>query len=500
MKLPRSFYNPVSVIGAVLSLTSLAVFIFLFVLTFFFEVGSAYLGILMYMVLPVFLVIGLILIPIGMIRKSRKIAKGEDTTKTWRVIDFNNSRTRVAAAIFIVGTVIFLILSALGSYKAYQITESVEFCGTLCHKVMKPEYTTYQESPHAQVTCTECHVGAGANWYVKSKLSGAYQVYSVLAEKYPQPIPTPIESLRPARETCEECHWPKKFYSQQMRYEKHFLADSLNTEWNIHLSMKIGPHHSAFVHQEGIHWHNNENVQIEYIASDERREYLPWVRYINKQTGDTIVYEDEWMPLEDSVIAVSEVRTMDCMDCHNRPSHNFLVPQLFVDQQMAAGKIPTELPEIKKISMDIFFNEQFNTLDSAMMIIENRINDFYESTYPKLYQNDRQLISSAVSGLQHAFSQNIFPEMNADWDAYPDHIGHIEYNGCFRCHDDYHVSSQGNRITKECEKCHSIMLQGTPQDFEVAKHNETLPFKHPEDIDEIWKESNCVECHRELYF
>lgn len=500
MKLPKSFYNRVSVFGAIISLTSLSVFVLLFILSYFFNVGSSYIGIFMYMIVPAFLVFGLVLIPIGMLKRAKKIANSEESeARKWRVIDFNKPGAFAGFLIFVVGTVIILILTSIGSYQAYHITESVEFCGTLCHEVMKPEYTTYQESPHARVACTECHVGTGANWYIKSKLSGAYQVYSVLAKKYPKPIPTPIESLRPARETCEECHWPQKFYSHQLRNEKHFLADSLNTEWNISLSMKIGAYHSAFVNQEGIHWHNNENVKIEYIAGDEKREYIPWVRYINKETGDTIIYEDEWMPLDDSTKLVSEKRTMDCMDCHNRPSHNFLVPQLFIDQKMATNTIPVDLPEIKKVTMDIFYNEVFTSTDTAMIVIQDKIDDFYKTNYPDIYKNNGEKIEMAIKGVQDGFKQNIFPEMQANWDAYPDHIGHMEFNGCFRCHDDYHVSAQGDRITKDCNKCHSIMMQGTPEEYEAAKHNESLPFKHPVDIDELWKESNCTECHRYLY-
>lgn len=154
-------------------------------------------------------------------------------------IDLNRKDHRNAFLIFAAGTTIFLFISALGSYEAFHYTESTEFCGTLCHSVMNPEYTAYQNSAHAKVRCVECHVGTGADWYVKSKLSGLYQVYAVIANVYPKPIPTPIKNLRPARETCEECHWPQKFYSRQLRTEKHFLTDEKNSEWDISLIMKI---------------------------------------------------------------------------------------------------------------------------------------------------------------------------------------------------------------------------------------------------------------------
>ncbi len=247
-----------------------------------------------------------------MIRASKLAKKRHQTLEAkWLIIDFNDARYRNAASVFIIGTVILVLLSAVGSYEAYHYTESVEFCGKVCHKVMKPEYVTYLNSSHARVACVECHVGQGADWYVKSKLSGLYQVYAVLAHKYPKPIPTPISSLRPAKETCEECHWPQKFYTPRLNFEKHFLSDSLNTEWNIQLRMKTNSPHGATNLAEGIHWHINPNIKIEYIASDETRENIPWVRYINFENNDTILYQDSMGPLEPEEIQSASPRVMD---------------------------------------------------------------------------------------------------------------------------------------------------------------------------------------------
>ncbi len=166
--------------------------------------------------------------------------------------------------IFIAGTVLLLIISSIGSYEAFHYTESVEFCGKFCHKVMKPEYITYHGSSHERVACVECHVGSGASWYVKSKLSGLYQVYSVLAKKYPQPIPTPIANLRPARETCEECHWPEKFYDHKFSVKHSFLSDEENTERIINMQIKTSTKLVMGELEKGIHQHISPNVRIEY--------------------------------------------------------------------------------------------------------------------------------------------------------------------------------------------------------------------------------------------
>jgi hypothetical protein len=178
----------------------------------------------------------------------------------------------------------------------------------------------------------KCHVGSGTSWYVKSKLSGLYQVYSVLANKYPTPIETPLHDLRPAMETCEKCHWPEKFYARSLWTNKYFLADSLNTEWNITLQMKTGPEYSGLGLSEGIHWHINPAVKIEYISENDKREIITYVKYTDKNTSEEIIYRDEYNQVTDSLISASSTRTMDCIDCHNRPSHNYNSPTVYFDK------------------------------------------------------------------------------------------------------------------------------------------------------------------------
>ena len=499
MKLPKSYYNPLSIFGSILAGISLALILFLIALSLIFDLGGSYTGLFTFIVLPVFLLIGLVLIPIGMARKAKKLREMEEgAPDKWLKIDMNNYTHWNASILFTIATFIFLFLTGIGSYEAFHYTESNEFCGTLCHKVMKPEYIAYQNSSHARVTCVDCHVGEGADWYVKSKLSGLYQVYSVTFNKYPQPIPTPIHNLRPARETCEKCHWPNKFYSYRIDNQIHYLADEVNTMWNIQLKMKIGASHGSQGFTEGFHWHINPNVQIDYIASDEKREYLPWVRYINKETGDTIIYEDLYEPLDENAKDSLEVRKMDCLDCHNRPSHNYLTPQEFIDFNMAAGEISVELPEIKMVSIKLI-NKEYSTEDTAMILIDSLVNKYYSKNYPDIYDTNKVLIDKAIAGIQNAFKKNVFPEMKASWDAYPNHIGHKEFNGCFRCHNDMHTSAYGEIISKECKNCHTILVQGTADDLQVAAFNESLEFIHPVDVDGAEKEMNCTECHRYLY-
>ena len=502
MKLPRTYYNPTSLAGTILAAVSALIIVFFMITMTFFEgdATGAYVGIFSYIILPVFLIIGLILIPVGMARRSKRIKReGEDSVVSKIVLDLSNQSHWNAVGLFILVSILFLLLTGIGSYKAFHYTESNKFCGTLCHSVMEPEYTAYQESAHSRVTCVECHVGEGAKWYVRSKLSGLYQVYSVTFNKYPTPIETPIHNLRPARETCEECHWPEKFYSQNLVTEKNYLADSANTEWDIQLKMKIGSEHSALGLMEGIHWHINSDVKIEYIASSDKREYIPWVRFVNRATGDTTLYQDINEPLDQEAIDTLEMREMDCLDCHNRPSHQFQPPQKFTDDLIAAGVIPVELPEVKCLAMQVFNYNTFTDRDSGAVLISESVRDFYNTGYPEIADAHPELIDRAIEGFLTGYDKNYFPKMKANWDAYPNHIGHSEFNGCFRCHNGNHESEDGSVISRDCNLCHTIVGQGSPDNFETSSVDVPLEFRHPVDIDEAWKEMACSDCHRNLY-
>ncbi len=498
MKLPQSSKNILSIIGASIALINLLLILFLFVLTTFFIESGSYIGIFIYMILPIFLIGGLLMIPLGMYREKKRLKKKESDQKDWAILDFNKPSVRNATIIFIIGSICLIVLSSIGSFEAFHLTESNEFCGKLCHEVMKPEYTAYQSSSHERVGCVKCHVGSGASWYVKSKMSGLYQVYSVLAKKYPKPIPTPIHDLRPARETCEQCHWPQKFYDRKHRNKKSYLADEENTEWNIHMQMKTSASTSALGQAEGIHWHINPDVKIEYISENYDREIIPWVKFTNLKTNETVIYQDEENNLTHEQRDTLELRTMDCLDCHNRPSHNYKAPQNFIDEYLSSGEISRKLPEIKLVAMEIL-GQDFPTTDSALSTIKNHVLEYYASSYPELMDSAKTDVDKAILAIQSGFSQNIFPEMLVKWSAYPNHLGHMETLGCHRCHDDKHTAENGKVISRDCNLCHEILVQGKAGELEISNSLEPLEFKHPIDIDEAWKEMMCADCHSQLY-
>lgn len=500
MKLPSSIKNWISITGAVLAVFNLASILSLMLLNYFFGFGGSYIGLFIYIVLPVFMIVGLLLIPIGMriFRKKARKAEDEGRSLAWPIIDFNNLAVRNASIIFVVGTVFLLIISSVGSYEAFHYTESVEFCGKLCHQVMEPEYTTYHGSSHERVACVECHVGSGASWYVKSKLSGLYQVYSVMADKYPTPIPTPIANLRPAQETCEECHWPEKFYDWKLRIQHSYLADDDNTENIIHLRVKTSSKTNSHGIEKGIHQHISPDVKIEYKTTDDKRQVIPWVKYTNTKTGEVEIFTDGDNPMSAEELDSLVIRVMDCLDCHNRPSHDYKVPQNFIDASMAEGKISKTLPSIKLLAMTAL-NQEYPTKDSAFYAISTQVKEYYEMVDPELLQSRVGEVDQAIAEIQNGYANNIFPMMKASWKSYPNNIGHMEADGCFRCHNDRHSTESGKLISKDCNLCHDILAQGTPDNMQYSSSFEALDFVHPMDIGEDWKTENCSTCHSALY-
>ena len=173
---------------------------------------------------------------------------------------------------------LFVRIGSVGGYHAYHFTESVEFCGLVCHQVMKPEYVAYKHSPHARVSCVECHIGSGAGWYVKSKMSGLRQVFAMLTKTYELPVETPVANLRPARDTCEACHWPEKISGSLEKKVWRFAYDAENTPMRYRLLLRVGSGSDERLEPHGIHWHVSRNEKVEYFALDKQRMDIPWVR------------------------------------------------------------------------------------------------------------------------------------------------------------------------------------------------------------------------------
>ncbi len=479
--------NPVSLAGVALAIVGLAN-IFLFVLIDLIATRpSPYIGILAYMVSPAFFALGLILMLAGLLLERRKKV---ERTEFYPRIDLNDPSQRSAVVSFLTFLVVFVMVSAAGSYKAYEFTDSVQFCGQLCHTVMNPEFTAYQLSPHARVACVDCHVGSGATWYVKSKLSGTRQVFAATFNTFPRPIPTPVHNLRPAQDTCEQCHWPKKFYGGQLKVFTHYANDEKNTLRQVRMLIKTGGGDPATGAPEGIHWHMNIANRIDYVSADEKRQIIPYI-HVEDQQGRVTEYYAKDSTLTKEQIAKAPRHHMDCVDCHNRPTHIYVPPDQAVDQSMLARRIDASLPFVKQEAVTVL-TASYPTTDAAVRGIAKGMEDFYEAKYPDVVKTKQLELRSAVAEVQQIFQRTTFPEMKLNWQTHPNNLGHYYFSGCFRCHDGQHVSADGKVISRDCNQCHTLMAEteGTASVTTSAQP----AFQHPVDIGDL-TQVNCADCH-----
>ncbi|MBS1851058.1 MAG: NapC/NirT family cytochrome c [Acidobacteria bacterium] len=490
-RLRRLLRNPISMAGTALAVVSIANIFLFFLIDLIAERSSPYIGILAYMIAPGFLVCGLALIAFGAWRQRKKlVAGGPEESMPYPRIDLNDPGQRSAVISFVGFLIVFVTLSAAGSYKAFEYTESVQFCGQTCHTVMHPEYTAYQLSPHARVTCVECHVGSGASWYVKSKLSGARQVFAAAFNTFPRPIPTPVHNLRPAQDTCEQCHWPKKFYGAQLKVFTHYSSDEKNTPRQIRMLIKTGGGDPATGAPEGIHWHMNIANEIDYVATDEKRQVIPYI-YVKDMQGRVTEYFSQDPNLNKEQVVKQARRRMDCVDCHNRPTHIYIPPDLAVDQSLLARRLDASLPFIKQQAVTALTGD-YQTTEGAVQKIAESIPAFYESKYPEIAKSKQLEIRNAVEEVQQIFRRTTFPEMKLNWQTHPNNLGHFYFNGCFRCHDGQHVSAQGKVISKECNICHTLM--GQEEGGVSVAAAPKINFQHPVDLGDM-TQVNCSDCH-----
>ena len=448
LPLPR---NPVSLVGAIFATAGGVLFLIVFLLDLFGQHTNPYMGIVFFLILPAVFVLGLILIPIGAWLDRRRRRAG--LSVQWPRLDLNDSRHRAWAFFIVVMTLVNIVIVSLAAYSGVHYMDSVEFCGQVCHTVMEPEFAAYQDSPHSRVTCVGCHIGPGAPWFVRSKLSGTRQVFAVTLKTYSRPIPSPVHNLRPARETCEQCHWPEKFHGDKVRVIQDYAEDEKNTESAMTMQIHVGGGNDRLGIATCIHWHMNLANEIEYIATDDKRQVIPWVR-LRDRYGNVREYQVDGVTPE--ALAKGERRRLDCVDCHNRPSHRFdATADKAVNRALSMGEIPTTLPFIKR-EATAALKTTYPTQTAAVDAIAARLREFYRLQYSDVYMGRRQEVERAVSGTQQLYRRNIFPAMNVTWGTYPNNIGHMDFPGCFRCHDDSHKTKDGKTIGQDCALCHSI--------------------------------------------
>ena len=492
------YRNAVSFFGVYVAIISIFLILFTLLLMFSFKSPSPYIGIFAYMVFPAFFTLGVFIFLYGMRRESLRRRKlGVDEALPYPRLDLNDPKTRKTFSYAIIGGSFLAILLAFISYHAFLYTETVSFCGQLCHTVMQPEYVSYEASPHARVPCVDCHVGAGASWYVKSKISGARQVLAVMLNTYPRPIPTPIENLRPARETCEECHWPAKFFGTQLMQIPHFRYDEQNTPEQISLGIKTGGGSGQLGENAGIHWHMITENKVHFIATDRKEQEIPWIRS-SRQDGTEDVYITTDYKGDPEELASREKREMDCMDCHNRPTHIYEPPDAAVDKAMASYFISRTLPWVKKVVVDALVVD-YPSREKAIEGLRTDIATFYRDKYPHVYKSRKADVDKAIDTAINIYDQSVFPDMKVNWKTYATNIGHRNWPGCFRCHDGKHVTKNGKVLTTECTTCHTMPERGPLSPLGAMMPGPSKMKWHPMDLEGKHGRILCNKCHEAGY-
>jgi len=447
--------NVISLIGVVLT-TSTAVTMIAFWIYDFMLQGPPhpYVGILIFLILPGLFVFGLLLIPLGILLRRKKLRGAGELPMAYPEIDLRVPVVRSALLFIGIATVLNILIFTFASYQGVAYMDTTTFCGQTCHTVMQPEFSAYQNSPHARVNCVECHIGPGAGWFVKSKLSGVRQVFAVTFKTYSRPIPSPVKYLRPARETCEQCHWPQRFSGDKFIVKTDYKDDEKNTPETTALVLKIGGR--TWQGSVGIHGrHLDQGSRIRYIATDEQRQVIPVVYYTDDK-GKTVEYVSTDIKVSKEQLAKSEKRVMDCIDCHNRPTHAFELPESAVDLRIYRGLISAELPFIKKKAVELL-KADYPDRDTAQKKIVEGVTSYYRSTYPDIYNTKRALVEQSAGNVAGIYMQNIFPDMKVTWGVHPNNLGHNDFPGCFRCHDGSHTSADGQTITNDCSACHNLL-------------------------------------------
>ena len=435
----------ISMVGV--TLVTLAGFSWLFVLPVNIRghVGNPYIGLLVFIAIPVVFFVGLVLIPIGIVLSRRRVASEfanpSDRRTSWRR----------AGLFFAIMTLANVVIGSQLSYRAVEHMETVQFCGQSCH-VMKPEFTAHLLAPHQEIACASCHIVPGASGWLEAKMSGTRQLAAVIFNSFPRPIESAMESNRlvPSADTCEQCHAREKLIGPRLRIISKFKDDDVNTRTETVLMMMVGGGSAGGIHGA----HLGLGVHIRYAAADKKRQTIPWVEYRNTTTGIKRTYLASGARSD----AVSKLPAFDmqCVDCHNRAAHAFEQAGRALDSALASGEIASGLPFVKKAGTELL-KAEYKSGEEAEQQIPAGLAQYYLAKYPAIAQQRSVDIQTAGRAIARIYGHNVFPDLKVTWGTYPNNLGHTDFPGCFRCHDADHATSDKKTITQDCGACHQAL-------------------------------------------
>ncbi|HYV20208.1 MAG TPA: NapC/NirT family cytochrome c [Verrucomicrobiae bacterium] len=418
---------------------------------------SPYAGLVVAVLLPALFVLGLLLIPLGILFAIRRSRRGPLQSPAWPVLDLNRPHVRRGVLAVLVLTVVNVVILSMGSYGAVEHMDSPAFCGRTCHTPMQPQYEAWQHGPHSNVACVECHIGGGAGAFVRYKWNGVHQLVGVLSDRYPRPIPAPVKNLRPAAEICGPCHSPWKAHGDRARSVREYADDAASSETVTDLAVHVtrgeakttpdGRRH--WPAGSGVHWHADPANRVEY-ASDEKREQILWIK-VTTPEGTAREYKAEGATPE--AIAKAERRVMDCVDCHNQPVHQFPVSAArAVDDAIAAGRLRRDLPFVRREGVRLLSAEA-KTRDEGLAAVATGLHAFYAAGGGA--SPDPKAVDDAAAALQDIYQRAVYPSMKITFGTYRNFLGHADNLGCMRCHDMSHAAADGTVLPSDCDLCHT---------------------------------------------
>jgi hypothetical protein len=438
--------HPLAIAGAVIATTAAVVFVVLLIAELGGLFTNPYAGLVVFVALPVVATIGGALIPLGMWLQRRWLKQHPEAPADWPVWDFRDPRVRRLALLLVMLAAVNGTVMLLAGYSSLHWMDSPAFCGQTCHTPMHVQFGAWQSGPHARIVCASCHIGEGAAGFVHAKLNGVHQLLAVTTGSFARPIPPgAVPPTGGFDGTCGTCHQAGHVPGDIVRVLQTYGDDEKNTESQTVLLMHVGRGSPG---GHWIHWHADPDTRVEYSYSDHGRQTIPYVR-VTRPNGDVKEYFADGSSHEPA--AQSQLRRMDCVDCHNMVGHRIAsTPEQAVDQAFAASEATRQLPFARRESVKVL-KASYSSEDEALRVIDRGLRSFYESQGQKV---DGAAVSKTVDAIQSAYRHNIFPVMKVTWGTYPDNMGHTASPGCFRCHDGSHTAKDGSMIPADCELCH----------------------------------------------
>lgn len=439
------FRHPLSIAGTVITTASAVVFIALLIAELTGMLGNPYAGLVVFVAIPALFVLGLLLIPVGIRLDRRKQLRDGETSTDWPIVDFRKAQVRRTALAITALTAVNLVILLLAGYGSLHYMESPAFCGQACHKPMHPQFTAWQNASHARIACVSCHISEGAKGFAYAKLNGVRQLVHVITNSIPEPIP-PGAAMPPGAQAvlCLSCHQPERIAGDQIHLIREYADDEANTETLTILQMHTG---ATSTSGRAIHWHADPKIRVEYVATDESHQTIPYVK-VTDANGKVKEYAS---PEATDQVRAGPTRTMDCIDCHNTVGHPIApTPEKGVDGAIAAGLVNRKLPHVRREAVRLMTAHASDASDAAAAI-DRELREVYAS---RGGPGDQQALAQTVGAVQALYRGNVFPAMKVTWGSYPNNKGHVTSNGCFRCHDGTHEAKDGSSINADCEYCH----------------------------------------------